>query len=171
MRAGGRRLDSAIMDLSLLWGVLFVLAVTGTASLLIPALRRRLGTGRQSAAQLRVARTGALATATVVDVTIVEEGSDETPHVVPIRHRPLAVRAEQGPGDGPSLPRYRILIRYTPPGHAQEIVADTERDLTPAELDVLLPDALVEIRFDPNNPGLFALDPGGMRRALAGAGA
>lgn len=143
--------------------VLLILILAGLA---VPVLRSLLSQGRESVKRLHVERSGALAIATIVEVTVVEEGSDDGEHMLG-GTIPVSVRFE-GKRQEAALPRYRVLVRFTPPGHAQ-VVADLTQELSTAQLNALLPDSEIEIRYDPTNPERIALDPGALRRAIAQA--
>lgn len=154
------------MDDATRHAVLQVVMLVIMAAVLIPVSLRLLHIGRQALARSRVAATGVLGVGTVVEVTLVDEGSGDG------RFKlgglvPVTVLTEGRRSQG-MRPRYRVLLRHSPPGH-DEVVADTEQELGPRQLDVLVPDARVPIRFDPAQPECVALDPAGLR-ALAQQG-
>lgn len=138
------------------------------AAVAIPVLRRLLHIGREALERSRVVARGALGTATVVEVTVVDEGTGDGKimlgGLLPV------VALTEGKRTRATLPRYRVLLRHTPPGH-DEVVADTEQELAPPQLDVLVPDARVKIRYDPAQPERVALDPEGLRALVRLGGA
>jgi hypothetical protein len=123
-------------------GIAFVRAM-------IPEVRRRL-------LREQMRGNGVLAVGRVVEVNVLEEGSEGGQRmllgVVPV----VTARNRDGSPVKPGLATYRVLIRYTPEGQA-EVVADAEQALTPAQLDRLGVDAEVEIRYDPAQPDRVVL--------------
>lgn len=128
-----------------------VLAGVGIAFVraMIPEIRRRL-------LRLQMQGHGVPAVGRVVEVNVLEEGSEGGQRmllgVVPVVTR----RHYNGRPVAPGLATYRVLIRYAPAGQA-EVVADAEQALTPAQLDRLGVDSEVAIRYDPAEPDRVVL--------------
>jgi hypothetical protein len=137
--------------------LVFVLVLVLVAGLTIPAVRSGLAQIWTDFPQHRLGDLGARASAEVVEVTLVSEGMDSGER----RFGPLNVvsrRDHHGRPRAAVLPRYRILLRFHAPGHGL-VAADLERELSTRELDVLSPEARVQIRYDPAHPDRVALDP------------
>jgi len=124
------------------FGIAFVRAM-------LPDLKRRLLRG-----QMQI--SGVLGVGRVVEVNLLEEGSEGGQRmllgVIPV----VTARNWDRSVVAPSLATYRVLIRYTPAGQ-EEVVADAEQALTPAQLDRLGVDSSIEIRYDPAHPDRVVL--------------
>jgi len=132
--------------------VLYVLVIgLGVAFVraMLPELQRRLLRGRMQS-------SGVLGVGRVVEVNLLEEGSEGGQRmllgVIPV----VTARNWDRSVVAPSLATYRVLIRYTPAGQ-EEVVADAEQALTPAQLDRLGVDSSIEIRYDPAHPDRVVL--------------
>jgi hypothetical protein len=103
-------------------------------------------------------RSGLLAEARVVEVSLAQEGSDGGEYPEGPLDPDTRRRFEE------TLPIYRVLLRYAP-HRGGEIVADTNVRLSPRELDTIAVDRPLTIRYDPASPGRVIVDPVALRDA------